>query len=244
MTGCGSVAQDNIRELPDFARNDISRTKVSIHQEQMTLRGISMSDKERPLPKPPNKAFGRKNKFEEQEEQGTLLADRMAAAAAEGKLNEFLKQEMPDNEYARNLASMMMGMTGVMPNMTSPLNPSGEKQEEKRTENPAAETGEQHPDVPEDVRSAIMGGDIQGLMNLLRREHEKRNPDSQLHKKVEEKPEGALPQQPQPGLMPTIDRETIDSLVKIALENSVTLDWIILRAIKLYVQEYQKTGRL
>lgn len=202
-----------------------------------------MSDKERPLPKPPHKAFGRKNKFEEQEEQGTLLADRMAAAAAEGRLNEFLKQEMPDNEYARNLASMMMGMTGMMPNTPASPDPSGEKQNKQRTEGPAVESGEQSPEVPEDVRSAIMGGDIQGLMNLLRREHEKRNPDSPLLK-AEEKSEAPPSQQPQPGLIPTIDRETIDSLVKIALENSVTLDWIILRAIKLYVQEYRKTGRL
>ncbi len=200
-----------------------------------------MSDKERPLPKPPHKAFGRKNKFEEQGEQGTLLADRMAAAAAEGRLNEFLKREMPDNEYARNLASMMMGMTGMMPNTPASPDPSREKQGEQRIEGPAVESGEQSPEVPEDVRSAIRGGDIQGLMNLLRREHEKRNPDSPLLK-AEEKSES--PPAQQPGLIPTIDRETIDSLVKIALENSVSLDWIILRSIKLYVQEYRKTGRL
>ena len=53
----------------------------------------------------------------------------MAAAAAEGKLEDFLKQEMPDNEYARNLANMMMGMTGMMsgsmPGMS--MNPVPEK---------------------------------------------------------------------------------------------------------------------
>ena len=43
---------------------------------------------------------------------------------------------------------------------------------------------------------------------------------------------------------PAIDKEMIDALVQIASENSVTVDWIILRAIKLYVQEYQKTGKL
>jgi hypothetical protein len=75
---------------------------------------MKKSDKEKPLPKPPTSAFGRKER-PDQEDQTTLLADRMAAAMAEGKLDEFLKQEMPDNEYARNLATMMMGMTGMMP---------------------------------------------------------------------------------------------------------------------------------
>ncbi len=93
-----------------------------------------MSDKERPLPKPANKAFGRKNSSEQQEEQGSLLADRMAAAAAEGKLEEFLKQEMPDNEYARNLANMMMGMTGMMPNMAGVKARSRAGKEEQRQE--------------------------------------------------------------------------------------------------------------
>ncbi len=43
---------------------------------------------------------------------------------------------------------------------------------------------------------------------------------------------------------PMIDKELIDALIKIAGENSVTLDWMILRAIRLYVQDYEKTGRL
>jgi len=33
-------------------------------------------------------------------------------------------------------------------------------------------------------------------------------------------------------------------LLQIAEDNSVSVDWLILRAIKVYVQEYQKTGRL
>src|SRR6266540_6002203 len=77
--------------------------------------GKEMADKDKPLPKPPNKAFGNKKRFEEEDDQSTLIADRMAAAMAEGKLDEFIKQELPDNEYARNLVSMMMGMTGMLP---------------------------------------------------------------------------------------------------------------------------------
>jgi 3-polyprenyl-4-hydroxybenzoate decarboxylase len=30
----------------------------------------------------------------------------------------------------------------------------------------------------------------------------------------------------------------------IASENHVTVDWIIMRALKLYLEEYRKTGRL
>jgi hypothetical protein len=203
-----------------------------------------MSDSERPLPKPPNTAFGRKNKFADQEEQGSLLADRMAAAAAEGKLDEFLKQELPDNEYARNLASMMMGMTGMMPSMKTPASQPQSEEERQSQETVPAKSENQNTDVPDDIRAAIMGGDIQGMMNLLRREHEKRHPESAV---PEEQSEALSPQQhqaPVPGPMPTIDKEIIDTLVKIALENNVTLDWIILRAIKVYVQEYQRTGKL
>ncbi len=82
-----------------------------------------MKKKDNPLPKPPNSAFGRKNRFEQPDEQPTLMADRMAGAMAEGKLDEFIKQEMPDNEYARSLASMMMGMTGMLPMGETPAAP-------------------------------------------------------------------------------------------------------------------------
>jgi hypothetical protein len=41
-----------------------------------------------------------------------------------------------------------------------------------------------------------------------------------------------------------IDKELIDALVRIAADNSVTLDWIIFRAVKVYVEEYRKTGKL
>ena len=189
-----------------------------------------MSDNERPLPKPSNKPFGRRNNFEHQDEPSSLLADKMAQAAVEGKLDEFLKKEMPDNENARNLAGMMMGMTGMMPGAPSQgvaqpaSTPSG-------TED--ANTAE----VPDDVRQAIMGADLEGLMGLLRREYQKRNPDSAAEPREEASP---IPAASQPG----IDKETIDALVSIASDNSLSLDWIMLRAIKVYVQEYLKTGKL
>ncbi len=192
-----------------------------------------MSKKEKQLPTPPNRPFGRGKKFEGEEEKTELTADRMAMAAAEGKLEEFLKKEMPDNEFARNLASMMMGMTGMMPG----AQPSATASENSDTE--ASRTTE----VPEDVKTAIEGGDVQGLMEMLRREHLKRNPGAEAQ---EASPESAKtePVQSTPQDAPAIDKELIDTLIRIAQDNNVSLDWIILRAIKVYVQDYRKNGKL
>jgi len=197
-----------------------------------------MTDKEKPLPKPPTTAFGRR-KRSEQEDQTTLMADRMAAAMSEGKLEEFLQQEMPDNEYARNLATMMMGMTGMMPaggTAVSSNTPENREQQLSSEKEISGQTSSAE-EIPEDVKKAIQGGDVRELMDLLRREHQKRRPG------VEIKPVDEV-SAPQPIDQPTIDKELIDALIRIATDNSVTLDWIMLRAIKLYVQEYQKTGKL
>lgn len=186
-----------------------------------------MSDKERPLPRPSSKPFGARNNFEHQEEPSSLLADRMSQAAAEGKLDEFLKKEMPDNEHARNLASMMMGMTGMIPGVQT--------RDERQPVQPEATAVQA--EIPEDVQKAIRDGDLQGLMGMLRREYQKRNPDTAAGPREETEAAPA-------GHQPAIDRETIDALVSIASENGLSLDWMILRAIKVYVQEYQKTGKL
>ncbi len=187
-----------------------------------------MSKQEKQLPTPPNRAFSSRKKFSEEEEKMELTADRMAMAAAEGKLEEFLKKEMPDNEYARNLASMMMGMTGIMP--------ADSEHASQRQENRDAETAGAT-EVPEDVRKAIEGGNVRGLMEMLRREQQKRSPESAPAESS--KSELAHSQD-----TPVIDKELIDALVQIAQDNNVSLDWIILRAIKVYVQEYQKNGKL
>ena len=141
-----------------------------------------MKKKDNPLPKPPNSAFGRKNRFEQPDEQPTLMADRMAGAMAEGKLDEFIKQEMPDNEYARSLASMMMGMTGMLPTGETPTAPPPVEQQPQTSGSvPAGQvlpTAEVPTEVLEDVRKAIEGGDVKGLMKLLQQEHSKRTPGS------------------------------------------------------------------
>jgi hypothetical protein len=198
-----------------------------------------MSKNDKPLPKPPKTPFSRQRPDENAQEQGSLIADRMAIAAAEGKLDEFLKQEMPDNEYARNLASMMMGMTGMMPTTgASTDTPAAPEPEQTPDVEQAAQTSQK--DVPEDVKKAIMSGDVQGLMTMLRREHQKQSgePLTTAEENPSPAPTASASNQP------TIDKDLIDALLQIAQDNNVTLDWMILRAIKVYVQEYQKTGRL
>jgi hypothetical protein len=163
---------------------------------------------------------------------------------AEGRLDEFIKQELPDNEYARNLTSMMMGMTGMLPMgggpAASPSPAPGQQPAASATTgagpeeriSPAAE-------IPEDVRKAIESGDVKGLKDILRREYLKRTPGAEASMSEE-----AAKPQPEASGMPSIDKDLIDAMIQIARDNSVTMDWIILRAIKVYVDEYRKTGKL
>ncbi len=202
---------------------------------------MKKTDKNKPLPTPPTVPFGRKRPFEESRGHEPLIADRMAAAIAEGKLDEFLKQEMPDNQYARNLATMMLGMTGMMPG-TGVLQGAPPAPEPQQPPSPESEIPAQVStagDIPEDIQSAVQGGDVQGVMDMLRREHLKRSSRAN-----EELPKTATPDSSKPRDMPIFDKETIDALISIAKENDVTLDWVILRAIKVFVREYANSGRL
>lgn len=135
-----------------------------------------MPDNEKPLPGTPTSAFGQRSP-EDGSKNAPLMADQIAKAVAEGSLEEFIDKEMPDNEHARKLVSMMMGMTGMPP-------PEG------------IEAGP--------VKAGKTGRDT----------------------------------------TPAIDKEIIDQLIRIAADNNLTLDWLTLRALKLYVEEYLKTGRL
>src|SRR5512134_1191957 len=117
-----------------------------------------MSEKEKPLPKPPSTPFGRKRRAEEDREP--LMADQIAQAAAEGKLDEFIRQEVPDNEYARGLVSMMLGMTGMLPPEGLKPAPTGEKTADTGGE---AETPGEPPPMPsEDILKAVKSGDVEG----------------------------------------------------------------------------------
>jgi hypothetical protein len=98
-------------------------------------------------------------------------------------------------------------------------------------------------EVPVEVVKMVQDGDVKGLMEILRQEHLKRSSGSAVAGIVET---GSAPEAApsQPAGMPTIDKELIDAMIQIAKDNSVTVDWIILRAIKVYVQEYLKNGKL
>jgi hypothetical protein len=134
-----------------------------------------------------------------------------------------MKNEIPDNEYAGKLVSMMMGMTG----MASPENPVDEMPKEEK---PSPEQ------LPEGLRKAVDAGDMEKVVEILRREHEKRasaagqTPDPQS-------------QEAPPGLS-AAEKKLLDDLVRIAADNNVPLDWIISRALKVYILDYEKTGRL
>lgn len=198
-----------------------------------------MTEKNKPLPRPPRKGFGPTRGPAGEE---PLSADKMAAAMAQGKLDEYLSDELKGNEQAQKLAKMMMGMSGMSGMMPSG-NPAGAAP--KADEGPAGP-----PEVPEDIQQASLSGDMGQLMTLLKREHEKHSGKS---KKGEESgaedpssqgPAAKEEEEPSPEPAALLDRESVDLLIRIASENNVTLDWVIARAIKLYVRDYKLTGRV
>jgi hypothetical protein len=192
--------------------------------------------KDRPLPGPPKTPF-RNNRFiKEHNDNAPLMADKMAAAMAEGRLEEFMREELPDNEYARALASMMMGMTGMLPGA---FPGRGEKEPEQPNEGEEGKrTGEKPSGVqpPEDVLGAVRSGDVKALTGLLQREHEKRMEGAEPLPAADREPAGSA--------LSSAEKETLDRVTEIAAENNVSVDWMVLRALKLYIREYMKSGRL
>ena len=127
-----------------------------------------MSKKDKPLPKPQSTPFRKKRAFEEDGNE-PLMADQMAMAMSAGKLDEFMQKELPDNEHARKLAEMMMGMTGMSGMMPEGFSgAAAPKKAESAPETATAGTEEDGPAVtpPDDVVNAIKGADVNGLMHL------------------------------------------------------------------------------
>jgi hypothetical protein len=166
----------------------------------------------------------------------------MTQAAAEGRLEEFLQRELPESDHARSLALMMMSMSGMMPadamagappaaQPSGPLRPSPEA--------PAAAA----PQIPPEVFAAVQQGDVAGLAGLLRDAHERRSPPASPAGEAPQPPSGPQTSPAATG-RPGIDAALIDELMRIAADDDVTVDWLILRAIKLYVEEHRRTGRL
>ena len=204
-----------------------------------------MAENERPLPKPPKKAFGRQGNFEHEREDAPLMADRIAMAMAEGRLEEFFSKELPDSEHARELAAMMMGMTGmasaggIAPAPSAAASPDNP---EEKAPSEAQQLKDTPGGVPEDVMTAIHAGDVQGLLGLLAREHKKLNPDSVPGTPPEPQKEGNA--ETGAGGKKVVEKDVVEQFLKIAEENSLELDWLIMRALKVYVEEYRKTGKL
>ena len=89
----------------------------------------------------------------------------------------------------------------------------------------------------EEVLKAAGAGDVKSLKDLLAREHKKRLPDAIVSPISEENTARFL----EP---PGIEKDLFDDILKIASDNNLTPDWVLIRALKSYVREYQRTGRL
>jgi hypothetical protein len=198
-----------------------------------------MSENDRPLPTPPATPFMRGRRSPPDAEH-PLTVDRMAVASAEGRLQELLDTELGGNEHAKALAAMVMGMSGFASPGGFPPPPGAE---------PAAATGSAGGvPPPADVARAAHTGDVSALVDLLRREHGQRNPEASPGGLAPPAPEGAAATAasaagpaPAPALA---EREVLEELLAIAAENGVGVDWLTLRALKLYVADHRRTGRL
>lgn len=196
-----------------------------------------MPRKKKHLPIPPKTPFGRNRLYDEAQKDVPLTADRMVEAMAKGRIEDFFWSELPQGEHVRKLASMMMGMTGMMP-------PEGfmEKPEKKEGTSP--------PQMPtEEVTNAVHAGDVKALIELLKRELKKRMPETDIghNKKKEKHKKHSGENRNKAEEVPAVsapEKEVLDSLMKIASENNASIDWLMLRALKLYIEEYEKTGRL
>jgi hypothetical protein len=200
-----------------------------------------MSDANRPLPTPPRQRFGAARG--DDETAGGLTADRIAQAAAEGRLEQFLQSGIPEGEHARNLALMMLGISGVTP-APAPVGPASATSEMGTVDAGAA--GAPAGPLPPELLAAAREGDVAGLVSLLRAEHGRRT--------GEPAPEHAEP----PGQAiapatdaaapaaahPTIDAALVDELVRVAADSDVSVDWLVLRAVRFYLEEHRRSGRL
>jgi hypothetical protein len=208
---------------------------------------MSKKDKpgERKLPEPPRKGpFGRKRHFEgEEDRRPDLLAEHMHHAMAQGRLEEFLNQELPDNPMARKLAEMVMGTGGAHGGSGHHDRHGHKKGKKEKKEGRGEPDGEERPAGPasEELLRAASSGDVQELTRLLAREQKKRSGEEPAEGEKRKEEEERAPEAPSPE---GLEKEILDSLISIAGEHGVSLDWLIARALKLYVRDYRQTGRL
>ncbi|MDA8089094.1 MAG: hypothetical protein M0Z61_02545 [Nitrospiraceae bacterium] len=197
-----------------------------------------MPKKERPLPRPPRKK-GRHG-FTEQTETEGLVFDKLQQAMAEGRAEEFMKENLPEGEYARKLTDIMMGMSGVSFDVNQNITSGGPDKleaKDKEADRPLAK-------VPKDVLQAAMEGNIGSLTDLLKREHEKSAP----HPGKGKGKSGGLQAEEMKGLEEKngslLERDIMESLYEISVDNNLSIDWLLYRALKLYIKKYRETGQL
>ncbi|MBI5103167.1 MAG: hypothetical protein HZB33_15230 [Nitrospirae bacterium] len=174
----------------------------------------------------------------ENDDNKPLMADQIAMAAAEGRLEQFIKDELPDNEQARKLVSMMMGMTGMVPPQGMAAMKAFPEAQPGNPEGPEAEAGAVPAAPSEDILRAVGKADVRALNDLLKREHVKRSAEGRAPAGPGDEVDAA------DNTPPLAEKEVIDGMLRIASENSLSPDWIILRALKLYIEGYNRTGRL
>jgi hypothetical protein len=197
-----------------------------------------MSKKDRPLPQPPKRPFQRRRTFQENSSEEPLLADELMRASAKGTLEELMTQELPDSEYSKKLVELLMGLTGMMP----PVHNRNHDQKDRKSTFPKdrtipQETEPRYDKPPEDIQQAVQSGDIKLIMELLYREHKKRMPDSDSKlsfDKHDHQSQNAA----------VVNKNLFDQMISIAADHNVSQEWLLMRAMRLYIDEYNRTGRL
>lgn len=190
-----------------------------------------MPRKEHALPEPPRD----KKRVRESsgKEKDGLIFDKLQEAMAGGRLEKFIRENIPGGEYARRLTGLMMGMSGMPPRHGAEEKKGADKSKNKMEE------------LPADVLHAVREGNAEKLQGLLEREQERRSGLGR-GKKKEEAAGDAMAGQANAVQSPDslIEKEVIDNLMEIGVDNGLSMDWLILRALKLYIRKYMETGQL
>ena len=219
-----------------------------------------MPKNKKPLPTPPNKKpFGHHQGSESSQNSEGMIADKMSVAMAQGKLDSFIEKEFDGNKNASKLANMMMGMTGMGQGFAPPTSPAPEAHQETPPSETKTEADAPTPEEalkgiapPEEILKATMSGDVKKLTELLKKASMDNKPEGAPE---EDSAQGTMPpkrstaeaplgeEEPTAGT-PVMEKQILKDLIEMSSKNSVSVDWLIEGALKLYLQDYKNTGRM
>ncbi len=92
---------------------------------------------------------------------------------------------------------------------------------------------------------AAMSGDSKGLAEMLKKEHLRRQgAGADVSEEKPSQMQDPVKEESQAPADAAMEKEVLEKLMKIASENNVSIDWVINRALKLYVRDYEGTGRV